>query len=142
MTKLKFVENEEFLRLLKEYKETKNETSVQFDLKKNRETYNLIGVIFDNMAKKLLYSPKFINYTDDWKNEMYSEAVYNCCRYINSFNTVTHNNPFAYFTQVMWNSFLQVLNKEKKIKFQRNVLMERVWDEVFPNDNSVVLKEE
>lgn len=139
---LKFIENKEFLRFLKEYKETKNENSEKYDLKKNRQVFNSLGEIFDNMAKKLLFSPKFINYTQDWKNEMYSEGVYNCIRYVDNFNVDTHDNPFAYFTQVIWNSFLQVLNKEKRIKMQKTIVMEKIWKDMCPNDELFEINKE
>lgn len=128
-----FVDNKEFLSLLKEYKITKREDHPAFDLNRNRIVYNRIGEIIDEMTKKLLFSPKFINYTPDWKGEMYSEAVYNCVRYMDNFDCENRNNPFAYYTQVIWNSFLQVLNKEKRIKMQKQVITDKVWDEVCPN---------
>ena len=101
MAVLKLTDNTEFYNCLKEYKETKDPDHSKYDLIRNRQVYERIGAIIDNMAKRLLFSPKFINYTVDWKNEMYSEACYNSVRYLDNFNTATHQNPFGYFTQVM-----------------------------------------
>lgn len=129
----KFIDNKQFYELLKEYKLTKTESDDKYDLVKNRNIYNQLGVIFDAMAKKLLFSTKFINYSDDWKAEMYSEAVYHCCKYVDNFDVDTRNNPFAYFTRVIWNAFLQMLNKEKETRRQRQVICDKVWEEVFPN---------
>ena len=132
----KFVDNVEFLALLREYKDTKDESSLNFDLKRNRRVYNDIGIIFDKMAKKLLYHPRFCNYTEDWKSDMYSEAVYNCCRYINTYDTTRGTSPFAYFTQTIWNSFWQITNKERKLKARRDDMVAEVWNHIEFNCDS------
>ena len=134
MAALPLTDNKEFYECLKEYKETKELDNPKYDLLQNRRVYERIGEIIDNMTKRLLFSPKFINYTPDWKNEMYSEAVYNCFRYLDNFKTATHHNPFGYFTQVISNSFLQVLNKEKKIRMQREIIMDKIWSEAIENE--------
>lgn len=66
------------------------------------------------------YSNKnnFRGYT--YIDEMRSEATLNCVRYAHNFDLNKSTNAFAYFTQLIHNSFLQVLGKEKvqaEIKF-------------------------
>lgn len=125
-----FINNVEFLALLREYKVTKDETSEKFDLKRNRDVYNRIGEIFLDMTNRLLYHPRFCNYTDDWKNDMVSEAVYNCCRYVDTYDTTRGTSPFAYFTQTIWNSFWQITNKERKLKSRRDDMVSEVWNHI------------
>jgi len=71
--------------------------------------YNKIGNIFLLIAKNLLNKSSFINYTNDRKDEMISNATFFMCNYIDRFD-VTKGNPFAYFTRVAFNAFLQNIN--------------------------------
>jgi len=93
-----YVNNKLFHSLLKEYKETKS-----------KRTYEEIGRCFLLIAKNLLNKANFINYTQDRKDEMISDAVYYMCRYVEKFD-VTRKNPFAYFTMIARNAFLQNIN--------------------------------
>lgn len=99
-----YVNNKMFLKLLKEYKETES-----------RKIYNEIGKIFILIATNLLNKTNFINYTQDRKDEMISDATYTMCRYINLYKVEKSNNPFAYFTRVAYNCFRQNLNYHKKL---------------------------
>lgn len=97
-----YVFKTDFLNLLKEYKETKN-----------RRVYDKIGTIFLAIARNLLNKHYFIQYTQDRKDEMISEATYYMCKYIDKFN-LDQDNPFAYFTTTAWRAFLQYINERKK----------------------------
>jgi len=55
-------------------------------------------------------------------DEMKAEARLNCIKYAHNFNPKL-NNAFAYFTQYVKNSFLQVLQLEKK---QANIKYEEI----------------
>ena len=80
---------------------------------------NKLGRIFLAICTGLLTKPNFINYSYDWKDDMISEATYHMSRYVLSFD-LTQTNPFAYFTTVCNNAFLQYLIKQNKYtdKFQ------------------------
>lgn len=99
-----YVNNKEFLKLLIEYRETKDE-----------KIYNKIGKIFILIATNLLNKTNFINYTSDRKDEMISDATYTMCRYIHLYKVEKSKNPFAYFTRVAYNCFKQNLNYHKKL---------------------------
>lgn len=98
-----YVENEKLLNLLIEYKNTGN-----------KRAYNEIGKMFLLIAEKFLNRLSFINYTEDRKYEMISEATYIMCRYITKFD-VSKTQPFAYFTQICKNAVLQYIKERKKI---------------------------
>jgi len=97
-----YVNNKEFHRLLKEYRQ-----------EKSKKTFELIGKSFLLIAKNLLNKSNFINYTPDRKEEMISDAVYYMCRYVDKFD-VERKNPFAYFTMIARNAFLQNINDYTK----------------------------
>jgi DNA-directed RNA polymerase specialized sigma24 family protein len=66
--------------------------------------------------------------------EMVSDGIENCLQYIHNFNPEKSQNPFAYFTQIIWYAFLRRISKEKKqmyIKFkasQRQMYDNEVFD--------------
>lgn len=48
-----------------------------------------------------------------YRQEMVSDAVLNCIKYINNFDTERSKNPFSYFTQISYFSFLRTIHNEK-----------------------------
>lgn len=81
------------------------------------------GVMTDKLATMLMmltrkYAKKgnFVNYT--YNEDMVSYALMMLVRTWNSFNPEKSNNPFAFYTQCIKNSFVQYLNQEKR---QRNI---------------------
>jgi hypothetical protein len=88
---------------------------------------NKLGRIFLAICKGLLTKPNFINYTPDWKDDMISEATFHMSRYVLSFD-LKQTNPFAYFTTVCNNAFLQYLIKQNKYtdKFQPLIYIENM----------------
>lgn len=114
--KKKYVTNEHLLKLLKEYKETKVISEE-------------LGESFFLIAHNLSYSRQFINYSESWKNEMISDALYNFCRYVGTFNVEKGVNPFAYFTQIAINAFIMRIKKEKF----HNIKEEKIREELYDN---------
>jgi DNA-directed RNA polymerase specialized sigma24 family protein len=94
----KYVNNKRFNDLLKEYEETKSS-----------HAFNEIGKIFLLIAQNLLNKTNFINYTQDRKEEMVSDATYFMTKYVDRYDT-SKKNPFSYFTRVAYNAFLQNIN--------------------------------
>jgi len=64
------------------------------------------------IATKLSYRFNFINYT--FKDDMISDALYDCVRFSKKFNIERGDNPFSYLTTICFNAFLRVIDKEKK----------------------------
>lgn len=71
-----------------------------------------IGECIFKIATRLATKPNFASYT--YKDEMISDGIEVCIRYIHNFNPEKSNNPFAYFTQIIYYAFLQRIQKEKK----------------------------
>lgn len=105
-----YVNNAEFLAALKEYKQQVQEAEESGDSKPLVSNY--IGECILKIANHLSYKPNFINYT--YREEMISDAVENCLMYIDNFDPSKSNNPFAYFTQIVWYAFIRRIQKEKK----------------------------
>jgi len=99
------VDNTKFLKLMIEFlnqREADSEAPIP----------NEIAEIFMNMAENYALKNNFRNipYIDDMKDE----AILTCIRYVDKFNPEKSDNPFAYFTSVIHNSFLTVINTEEK----------------------------
>ena len=98
-----YVDNQNFRELLIEYRNGGS-----------KKIYEQIGRDFLLISQNLLNKSNFINYTQDRKDEMISDAVFYMCRYIDKYD-VTRDNPFAYFTMIARNAFLQNINNYSKI---------------------------
>tara|TARA_R100001377_G_scaffold67857_1_gene43152 strand:+ start:321 stop:872 length:552 start_codon:yes stop_codon:yes gene_type:complete len=120
-----YVDNKEFLQAMIEWR-------VTYDLAEKEERLvppvtNYIGECFLKIATHLAYRPNFINYT--YRDEMVSDGIENCLQYVKNFNPEKSNNPFAYFTQIIYYAFLRRIAKEKKQSHVKNKIIEReVYD--------------
>ena len=105
-----YVDNKVFLQAMIEYKD-KCEKAEKRKRKKPPVT-NYIGECFLKIANHLSYRPNFINYT--FRDDMISDGIENCLQYLDNFNPAKSNNPFAYFTQIIYYAFIRRIQKEKK----------------------------
>lgn len=121
-----YCNNKDFLILLKEYQKTKD-----------RKVANEIGKFFILIAERFLRKDNFIDYTDDRKQEMISDAVYYMWRFLDRFD-INHDNPFSYFTTVAKNAFLQYLNERKKYE---EMFTSIDYMEFFNNNNNILEEE-
>jgi hypothetical protein len=76
-----------------------------------------IGTCIFQIATRLATKPNFSGYS--YKEDMISDGVENCLLYIMNFNEEKSQNPFAYFTQIIWYAFLRRIAKEKKQMYIR-----------------------
>lgn len=97
-----YVNNEYFYRMLRLYKKTRN-----------RELLNELGKIFLLIAQRIITRPNFINYDNNRKGEMVSDATFFMVKYLDTYN-ITKKNPFAWFSKIAFNAFKQNINKYKK----------------------------
>ena len=105
-----YVDNKVFLQAMKEWKE-QCEEALQTGEEKPRVS-NYIGECFLKIANGLSHKPNFMNYT--FKDDMVSDGIENCLQYLKNFNPAKSNNPFAYFTQIIYYAFIRRIQKEKK----------------------------
>ena len=90
---------------------------------------NYIGECFLKIATHLSYRPNFINYT--YREEMISDGIENCLQYVHNFNPEKSDNPFAYFTQIIYYAFLRRIQKEKKQSHVKNKIIENMNVDMF-----------
>lgn len=108
--KTHYVDNKKLLEAMVEYKAKVDEAKANNVLKPQIPTY--IGHCMLMIARRLSHKPNFINYP--YREEMISDGVENCVSYIDNFDPNKSNNPFSYFTQIIYFAFLRRILKEKK----------------------------
>ena len=105
-----YVDNSKLLEVMSEYRE-------QYLIAKDNDIEppvipDYAGECFLKIAEKLSHRPNFINYA--FREEMVSDGIENCVMYANNFNPEKSQNPFAYFTQIIYYAFLRRIEKETK----------------------------
>lgn len=115
-----YVDNEKFHNLILSYHERK-----KFNPKE--KIPEEIGKMLMLMANRLATSFRFCRYT--FKDEMISDAILRSIEVFDNYDPVKYSRPFAYFTLVMWRTFLQRIKKEKLEITKREKLI--MVDEIY-----------
>ena len=122
-----YVNNKEFLAAMIDFREAVQHAEKN-KLDRPRVT-DYIGSCFLKIANHLSYRPNFINYT--FRDDMISDGIENCLQYLDNFNPEKSNNPFAYFTQIIYYAFIRRIQKEKKqVTIKQKLIMEHNYDDM------------
>jgi len=122
-----YVNNKEFLQAMILYKKSVNK-AIKTKIT-NPPVPDYIGECFLKIANHLSYRPNFINYT--YRDDMISDGIENCLQYLNNFNPRKSNNPFAYFTQIIYYAFIRRIQKEKKqVTIKHRMIQEANYDDM------------
>jgi hypothetical protein len=111
--KVNYVDNKKFYETIVEHRR-RVEESAQKGLEPPRLP-EYIGECIWKIANKLSNKPCFINYS--YRDEMISDGIENCIMYFKDFDPNKTQNPFAYFTQIIYYAFLRRINKEEKNRY-------------------------
>lgn len=104
---MKYLDNEDFLKEIKRCFEEDRKTEE-------------IGRMFLLLATKFSEQGKFSGYT--WKDDMICEAVLTCLKYMHNFDvTVENPKPFAYFSKIIYHSFINYISKQKTHSFIKDM---------------------
>ena len=130
-----YVDNKKFLEAMIEYRDRCEKAKNRN--RKKPEVTNYIGECFLKIANHLSYRPNFIKYT--FRDDMISDGIENCLQYMDNFNPDKSNNPFAYFTQIIYYAFIRRIQKEKKqiqikSKLIANTGVENMMDQLQGDD--------
>jgi DNA-directed RNA polymerase specialized sigma24 family protein len=110
-----YVNNKDLLDALIQYQKDCREAEDAAEPRPRVPDY--IGTCIFDIAKRLATKPNFSGYS--YKEDMISDGIENCLLYIANFNPEKSQNPFAYFTQIIWYAFLRRIQKEKKQMYIR-----------------------
>lgn len=127
MAKRHYIDNAQFLQEMIAYTDKVKSAKSKGISKPRIPEY--VGKCFMMIAENLSHKPNFISYT--FRDDMVSDAIENCVQYASNFNPDKSNNPFAYFTQIVYYAFLRRIQREKKqlyVKY-KSAEMSGVMDE-------------
>ena len=105
-----YIDNKLFFQEMVNWKKKVNEAQEQGDSVPPVSDY--IGMCFYEIAQNLAKKPNFVNYP--FKEDMIGDGIENCLMYCSNFDPDKSNNPFSYFTQIIYYAFLRKIAKEKK----------------------------
>lgn len=108
-----YIDNQKFFKEMLAWKKKVNKA--ESTGKKIPPVTNYIGTCFMEIAENLIRRPNFSNYA--FKEDMVGDAIENCLMYCSNFDPEKSQNPFAYFTQIIYFAFLRRIQKEKKQNF-------------------------
>lgn len=115
-----YIDNERFHQLILEYHERKK-------LNPKERIPEEAGKMIIMMAKRLATRYVFNNYT--FKEEFINDAILRAVEIFDNYDPIKYDKPFAYFTLVMWRTFLQRIQKEKQERTKREKLV--MVDDIF-----------
>lgn len=111
----KYVNKADLMQALKEYFAKCREAEDTGEDKPVVPRY--IGECIWDIANGVSMRPNFSGYP--FREDMVMDGVENCLLYMHNFNPEKTDNPFGYFTQIIWYAFLRRIAKEKKQMYIR-----------------------
>ena len=116
-----YINNKDFLECLVTYSKDCVESREKGE--NDPKVPNYLGECFTKIAEHLSRKPNFASYS--FREEMVSDGIENCIRYFRKFDPEKSSNPFAYFTQIVYNTFLRRIDIEKKELYVRYKITEQ-----------------
>ena len=92
-----------------------------------------LAMMFQLLAKNLLRKGNFSGYT--FKDELYSDAIFDLIRYSHNYDENKGVSAFAYITTIAYQSMVRRIKKEKqyhktKIKILQNTSLSDIYDTI------------
>jgi len=115
-----YVDNKKLYQIILQYREDIKQADVLGHVKPDIPNY--VGHCILLIASRLSLKPNFVNYS--YREEMISDGIENCISYFDNFDPKKSNNPFAYFTQIIYFAFLRRIQKEKKQMYIKHKTLE------------------
>jgi len=80
--------------------------------KNNRVISDELAEMIVKIAENYSSIGSFAGYT--WREDMVSEAVLTCVKYMHNFDSDKSKNPFSYFTSICRNAFINYIRKQNR----------------------------
>ena len=124
-----YIDNKTFYKRLVEYQ------ADCYDAKKDEKERpvipNDIAICISDIANRLATKPNFSGYI--FKEDMIGDGIENALDAVLKFDPAKSENPFAYFTQIIWYAFLRKIEKEKKLL----LIKKKYYDHKYVNQELV-----
>lgn len=129
MTGKEFVNNEEFKLKLKEYIDKRKALIAEGQPIPQITDY--LGRCFMMIAESLSRKPYFVGYS--FREDMVSDALVDCIKYVDKFDPERGTSAFAYFSQICYFAIVRRIQKENnqtKIKSEIVQNLGTLFDEI------------
>lgn len=100
-----YVNNKDFYESIVKWRNEEKETGIQ-------KIPDKIALSIMKICENLAKSGRFSGYT--WKQEMIADAILSCIQFCRNFDPEKSQNPFAFYTQIAYNAFVQRIKLEKQ----------------------------
>lgn len=111
-----YFDNAIMLELMKERNALEISLAIQHDTLEEtrlRRIEEKIGALYIEVAHGMLRRPNFINYPQDQKDDMISDALF-CMTKAGAKYDTNYPNPFGYLSQITFHAFIQSIKNMKK----------------------------
>lgn len=131
-----YVNNRDLFRAIVEYKGRVADAEESGAQRPRVPEY--VGEAITLIARRLATKPNFSGYS--YKDEMISDGVENCIKYVDNFNPEVSSNPFAYFTMIIKNAFIRRIKREHRQQYFKMRSMQTVNIESILENGTPVCK--
>lgn len=131
-----YVDNKKFFEAMVNYREARIDAEESGEDPPKIPDY--IGKCILDISRHLSYKANFVGYP--FREEMIGDGVENAVKALNNFDPSKSNNPFAYFTRIIYFAFLRRIAEEKKELYAKCKLYTSmtVMGELYDDSNSLV----
>lgn len=94
-----------------------NNTELLEEISKFNETAIIsekLHILLYNLAKNISYKGNWIGYT--WRSDMISDAYLKCLYSIGKFDGEKSQNPFSFFTTIIFHFYIDYIKRYKKYR--------------------------
>ena len=124
----KCVDNEKFYEEMVSWKQALYKNREQ-GIDERPEIPEYIGECIWKIAFRYATKP---NWRNSYNEDMVGDAVEECIKYLDRFDETKSKNPFSYFTQIVYYSFLRKISSEKKqLYIKYKVILNSEIDDFF-----------
>jgi hypothetical protein len=110
-----YVDNKQFYAAIVKWKE--NCKLAEQEFREPPQLNDYIGSCISKIAEQLSTKACFVNYS--FREEMVEDGIENCIMYFKDFDPNKTQNPFAYFSKIIWFAFLRRIGKEEKLRYTK-----------------------
>lgn len=121
MVSKNYINNKRFYDVLRQYR-LEREESIETG-EKEPQIPEYIGEAIYLIATRLARKSKFSGYT--YKDEMIADGLEDGIRAVDKFDYEKYQNPFAYFTTVIYYAFVRRIKKEQKSLYIKHKCLEK-----------------
>ena len=111
-----YVDNKELLKAMVAFRDDVIASRAAEKPKPRIPSY--VGECIMKISTHLAFRPNFSKYP--FREDMISDGIENCLQYIENFDPAKSENPFAYFTQIIYFAFIRRIQKEKKYLYSKH----------------------